>query len=302
MSDPGRCEQTCPLAAVCAERERCLAAPGMLSLHEALCHFEREAVHGVCDTGRYRFAYYSWGEGPPLVFIHGIGANSRFFIQPIALLARQFRCVAYNLPSSDGDRTAELFALLDHLGLQRSYVYGAGFGAAVALAAMHARPERLPRAILEDGFAWRPLSWWERVLAGVGGWLPGSVRWLPGWRGGMRRRHFAAFSGRTPDVWQFFLKEAGSVATRSLSRQVRRRLQLDVRPLLRDIRQPVLLLGGEQESLQGLPNERRVEIVGAGRFPCLTHPEVLAELVREFLTPPPDFKEQRSVLTSSPLL
>jgi pimeloyl-ACP methyl ester carboxylesterase len=57
---------------------------------------------------------------------------------------------------------------------------------------------------------------------------------------------------------------------------------------LRDIRQPVLLLGGKQESLGELPNARHAEIVGSGRFPCLTHPEVLAELVRAFLTPPPD--------------
>jgi pimeloyl-ACP methyl ester carboxylesterase len=282
MSDPGACEQTCPLAAVCAERDRCVAAPGMLSLHEALCHFQHEAVHGVCDTGRQRLAYYSWGEGPPIVFLHGVGATNRFFVPPISWLARHFRCVACDLPAAPDD----LFALLDHLGLRRSYVYGSGLGAAVALAAMHARPERLPRAVLENGIGWQRSSWGERVLAGVGCLLPGSVRRLPGWYGRMRRRHFDAFAARTADVWQFFLDQAGSVPTRTLARQVLRR-QLNTRSLLKEIRQPVLLLGGAQEALRELPNARRAEIVGSGRFPCLTHPEVLAELVREFLTPPP---------------
>jgi pimeloyl-ACP methyl ester carboxylesterase len=253
----------------------------MLSLHEALCHFEREAVHGLCATGRHRLPYYSWGQGPPILFLHDVGANNRFFVPPISLLARQFRCVACDLPSGPGD----LFALLDHLGLQRSYVYGSGLGAAVALAALHARPERLPRAILENGFGWRRLSWGERVLAGMGCLLPGPVRWLPGWRGALRRRHLQPFASRTPDVWQFFLGQAGSVPTRTLARQFLWQQRFDVRPLLKDIRQPVLFLGGEQEALADLPNARLAEIVGAGRFPCLTHPEVVAELVREFLTP-----------------
>jgi pimeloyl-ACP methyl ester carboxylesterase len=294
MSDPGSCEQTCPLAAVCAERERCVAVPGMLSLHEALCHFEREAVHGVCDPARHRLPYFSWGEGPPILFLHGVGATNRFFVPPISLLARQFRCVACELPPDPGD----LFALLDHLGLKRSYVYGSGFGAAVGLAAMHARPERLPRAILENGFDWQRLSWGECVLAGVGRLLPGPVRWLPGWRGVMRRRHFQPFAARTPEMWQFLLDQAGAIPTPTLARQVLR-LRLDVRPLLKEIRQPVLLLDGEQELLQKLPNARRVEIVGGGRFPCLTHPEVLAELVREFLTPPPEVRDRLSVKAPS---
>jgi pimeloyl-ACP methyl ester carboxylesterase len=101
----------------------------------------------------------------------------------------------------------------------------------------------------------------------------------------MRRRHFQPFAARTPDVGQFFIEQAGSVPTRTLARQVLRQQQLDVRPLLKDIRQPVLLLDGEQELLRELPNARRAEIVGGGRFACLSHPEVLAELVREFLTP-----------------
>jgi pimeloyl-ACP methyl ester carboxylesterase len=153
MSDPGSCEQSCPLAAACAERSQCLspaiamAGLGMVSLPEALCQFEREAVHGVCDTGRDRLSYYSWGEGPPLVFLPDVGGSNRFFVSPISLLASRFRCVACDLPANPAD----LFALLDHLGLPRSYVYGAGLGAAVALAAMHARPERLPRAILRRG-------------------------------------------------------------------------------------------------------------------------------------------------------
>jgi pimeloyl-ACP methyl ester carboxylesterase len=42
----------------------------------------------------------------------------------------------------------------------------------------------------------------------------------------------------------------------------------------------------EQVLLNGLPNVGRVVIEGCGHMPPYTHPEVLAELTREFLTPP----------------
>jgi pimeloyl-ACP methyl ester carboxylesterase len=62
------------------------------------------------------------------------------------------------------------------------------------------------------------------------------------------------------------------------------------------LKQPVLLVCGELDPtirpvqtetlLQGLPNAGRVVIEGAGHMPYYTHPEVLAEVVRQFLTPP----------------
>jgi pimeloyl-ACP methyl ester carboxylesterase len=70
----------------------------------------------------------------------------------------------------------------------------------------------------------------------------------------------------------------------------------DVRPWLADVKQPVLLVCGERDPvvrppqtealLQGLPNAGRVVIEGCGHMPYYTHPEVLAEVMRQFLTPP----------------
>jgi pimeloyl-ACP methyl ester carboxylesterase len=38
--------------------------------------------------------------------------------------------------------------------------------------------------------------------------------------------------------------------------------------------------------LQGLPNAGRVVIAGCGHVPSYTHPEILAEVIQQFLTPP----------------
>src|SRR5262245_43219860 len=149
--------------------------PPPLPLRNALERFEREATRGICDTGRYRCRYYAWGEGPPLVFVPGLSDDALSFVLPIALLSRHFRCVAYDLPAggADGarldryrhrDLVADLFALMDHVGARRGYLFGSSFGSTVALAALHAAPERLPRGILQGGFAHRPLAWAEVAL------------------------------------------------------------------------------------------------------------------------------------------
>ena len=156
MSCPSEAVATCPLH----------AAPKLANI---LHRFETEAEHGVCDTGRYRCRYAVWGQGPPLLFIHGLSDRARSFALVYASLSRHFRCIAYDLPTGKGDGArlhrythadlaADVFALLDHLNLPRSYVLGSSFGATIALAALHACPERLPRAVLQGGFAHRPLA------------------------------------------------------------------------------------------------------------------------------------------------
>ena len=156
MNETHPCGQPCGLP--CADACALQPPPAPLVLEEALERFGREAVRGTCDTGRYRMPYYSWGEGPPLVFIHGASDSSRAFLLPIARLSAHFRCVAYDLPAgkADGarlpgythaDLVRDFWALLDHLGLRQSYVFGSSFGSTVALAALHERPQRLPRAV-----------------------------------------------------------------------------------------------------------------------------------------------------------
>src|SRR4051812_41971096 len=95
------CPPVCnlPCAATCPAHP----GPAPITLAEARARFEREAVRGTCDTGRYRMPYYSWGAGPPLVFIHGASDSSHSYVLPIAYLSSHFRCVAYDLPAGGPD-------------------------------------------------------------------------------------------------------------------------------------------------------------------------------------------------------
>src|SRR5262249_49964337 len=173
------CQESCPSPCSALATEQ-----PSLPLAEVLVRFSQQAAQGVCDTGRYRMPYFVGGAGRPLVFVHGIAATSRSFLAPIARLSAHFRCIGYDLPGRPGDGArlwryrhddlvADLWALLDHLKIERAYLLGSSFGATVALRAMRQRPERLPRGIVQGGLAYRPLRTAERFFAWLFRRLPG---------------------------------------------------------------------------------------------------------------------------------
>jgi pimeloyl-ACP methyl ester carboxylesterase len=281
--------------------------PAPIRLEEVRQRYDREARQGICDTGRYRLRYYSWGEGPPLVFVHGVSDSSQAFLQPISRLATAFRCIAYDLPGLPGDGARlsryrhadlveDLFALLDHLIVKQSYLLGSSFGSTIALRAMQAQPVRLPRAIMQGGLAHRPLRRLEYALAQLGRWLPGRMRWTPYRAKIARLVNGKAFAERDEVVWRFFLDSTGQTPIATFAHQGLLLNRVDLRPILPQIRQPVLLVVGDRDKvtgpayqqvlLEGLPNAGQVILEGAGHVPSYTHPEVLAEVVRQFLTPP----------------
>ncbi len=306
-SCPAGDTQDCPLTCVdvCALHPPEQVPP--IDFAEARARFEREAVHGTCDTGRYRMPYYIWGNGPPLLLVHGLSDSCRSFLMPISRLSAHFRCIAYDQPSGyrDGARlrryehdhlATDIWALLDHLGLRQSYILGSSFGATIALKAMHDRPERLPRGILQGGLVYRPLRRAESFLSYWGRFLPGRMAGLP-----LREKVLLKTAGQTfkelfPDIWQHFLDCSGQPRLSAVAHQACMLNRLDLRPILPAIRQPVLLICGDQDRvvpriheqmlLQGLPNAGRIVLSGCGHVPSYTHPELLAEVVRQFLTPP----------------
>jgi pimeloyl-ACP methyl ester carboxylesterase len=307
MNEPHPCDHACPLNTPRPDGAACPAAAAPPSLAEGRDRYEREAVPGLCDTGRYRCRYRSWGTGPPLVFAPGLADGPLNFVPLMARLARQFRCLTYRLPSGgeDGarldrcthaDLVEDLGAILDHAGIRQTYLYGSSFGSTIVLGALRSRPERFPRAILQGGFARRTLAPAERLLAGVARYWPGCMRHLPLHRAVLRRSHGGPFAACPPEVWTFFLEQNGSAPIAAVARRALLLHRLDLRPLLPEVRQPVLLVCGERDPLvgkeceqallAGLPNAGRVEIAGCGHFPSLTHPDLLAALVGDFLTPP----------------
>src|SRR5262245_15741828 len=90
--------EVCPQTGQACPGEACAHECQPLSLDETLKRFHSEARHGYLRTPRYRLHYYSWGEGPPLVFVPGLANDSMCFSLVIPYLSHAFRCIAYDLP------------------------------------------------------------------------------------------------------------------------------------------------------------------------------------------------------------
>jgi pimeloyl-ACP methyl ester carboxylesterase len=282
-------------------------SPPTISLEETQRRFERESVRGICDTGGYHCHYYVWGTGPPLILVPGLADDALSFLLLSSHLVSHFRCIAYDLPGGRGDGArlgrythfdlvADLIALLDHLNIRQSYAFGSSFGSTIVLAALHAHPERLPRAVLQGGFAYRRLAPAEILLARVARYWPGPMRLLPFRKALLRRCHYRPFVSRSPQLWEYFLLRTNAPPIAAVAHRAVMLHELDLRPILREIRQPVLLICGEGDPLvgpeceetllHGLPSAWQVKIEGCGHNPLFSHPEVLADLVGRFFTPP----------------
>jgi pimeloyl-ACP methyl ester carboxylesterase len=91
----------------------------------------RGAPHRMLDVGHSRLAYWRFGGGPDVVFVHGWPLSSATFRRLIARLADSFTCHAIDLPGAGKSETgadapvdliahaASLRAAIDELGLER---------------------------------------------------------------------------------------------------------------------------------------------------------------------------------------
>jgi pimeloyl-ACP methyl ester carboxylesterase len=258
------------------------------------------------DTGRYLLRYAAWGSGPPIIFVHGISDVARSFALVAADLSRDFTCILYELPTGAGDRArwsryrpehlpADLFALMDHLKLDRTYLLGSSFGSTIALRAAAAKPERFARIVLQGGFARRPISRFEVAVARLGRYFPGQMRHLRISTSLKSRRDGAILDQALAERRAFMRENCGSATIHSVAHIGLIIAQTDLRPHLSKVQLPVRLIGGdsdgivpiqyEKELLSLLPMVERIEIPNCGHLPQYTHPGLLAELMRQFFTP-----------------
>lgn len=274
-------------------------------LRAALARFEAEAVPRAVHTGRYRLRYWAWGDGPTVVFVHGMADTTRSFaMQMAALVDRGFRCLGYELPNGLDDDAVlgmyrhhhygdDLVALLDHLGLGTAFVQGSSFGSTITLSAVARYPDRFPRVVLQGAFPRRPLLRIERGLARLARYWGGRMSQLPIRAKVMERIEKQQFVGCPDEVFRFLIDCSGTTPIRAAALRTLIIDKIDLRPMLNRIRQPVLMIGGDRDALVPrrfeaelehlLPDVRRVEFAPCGHYPQYTVPGPMAEAVAEFL-------------------
>ncbi|MDB5339054.1 MAG: Alpha/beta hydrolase family protein [Planctomycetaceae bacterium] len=268
--------------------------------------FRQQSTSWEVARQGYSLQGRTWGNGPPLYILCGMGSTLTAFCLLVYLLKDSFRCVIFNYPGSVKSKSAgrratiatlrdDLLAAADFHGDRQFHIFANSFGGLAALETLRAAPDRIVRAVIQGGFARRRFSLTEWAIAIAGSLLPGRLRSLPGAKALQERNHRRWFPSHDPTRWQFFLEDAGTVPNATLGRRGVLIGASDLRSDLPQIKQPVLLIRSEgdelvpahchDELMQGLPNAKSEWMPNAGHLPHLTNPHRLAKSISEFLLP-----------------
>jgi 3-oxoadipate enol-lactonase len=250
------------------------------------------AVHHYVDEGAK--------DKPALLFANSLGSDLRMWDPLVPLLAKDFRLIRYDLPGhglseappppySASDLAGDVAGLLDALKVGAAVICGLSVGGVIAQQFAVDYPDRVRALVLCDTGAriGTVASWEERIALvrqkGMGALVEMSMaRWFSEQfrkRQGDQVRGYANMVARA--------EADGYIGVCCALRDA------DLIQLSASIRQPTLVLCGEQDSatppdmarqLAGIiPNARLSLIAEAAHISCVEQPGVMAQQIKNFL-------------------
>lgn len=249
-------------------------------------------------------AWREAGEGPPVVFLHGLGGTRSAWGPQLRKLSEHFRCIAWDMPGYGDSHPVEpmtyaaiadsLVALFDTLELKRPDLVGLSFGGMHALHTAIQYPNRVGRMVLADSSpafgmdGTTPEAWKAARLAALdNGGTPGDNAELIvdaitaiTLTGQVRDETVGAFGEISPDGFR--------AAVECLPSN-------DVRDELAMVEHETLVIVGELDEetpvsyakvlSDGLPNADLVVLDGVGHLSPAEDPTRFNNEVLRFLTP-----------------
>lgn len=210
-----------------------------------------------------RVAHGVFGEGPPVVLVHGTPFSSYVWRAIAPALAGNYRVHVFDLLGYGSSEKREgqdvslyaqgklLASLLDHWGLANPMIVGHDIGGAIALRAHLLEGCDFGRIVLMDAVAVAP---WGSAFYRLVQDYPGVFERVPGY---LHRAMVAAYVGdatyrpmteeeKLPYV-EAWLGEEGQAAFYRQMKQNDQRYTDEVEPLYGQIERPVLILWGEED-------------------------------------------------------
>ena len=264
--------------------------------------------------------YTESGQGPPIVFAHGLLVDGRLWRKVTPLLEDSFRCIVPDLPlgshrramNRDADLSPPGLAgiiagFLEALDLEDVVLVANDTGGAISQITAANHPERIGRLVLTncDAFenflppAFRPMQWAARVPGMLTGMLQGMrfapMRRLPNAYGRLIKRDFDA--APTREWVEPYLTDGGVRRdTIKVLRGIDPRFTIEAAEKLRSFDRPTLLVWAVEdrffkitfaeklaETINGAALER---IDDSYTFVSEDQPELLAELIARFAREP----------------
>ncbi len=136
--------------------------PNLIEIGQRLCIPSEGAIGaieaGIASVNDIRMYYEIFGEGEPLVLIHGGLGNADYWKNQIAAFSEQYRVIA---PDSRGHgrstfseqpigyslMTSDVLALMDHLGVEKFNLVGWSDGGIIGLELAINHPERVNKIV-----------------------------------------------------------------------------------------------------------------------------------------------------------
>ena len=259
------------------------------------------ATIGVNGTRLY---YEAAGDGPPLLFIHGMCGDAGVWADQVRRLSPRFRCVAYDRRGHSrrplgrvAQRTVELHAddaagLITALGLAPCIVVGSSGGARVATDVIRRYPHLVRGAVLSEPplLALDPEAG-ESFVAQMKPAIEAAMA-----RGGPRAAVDAFFAFVCPGLWRALPEARRDVPYRANAAELLGDLTMppyQISPAdLARIRVPCLIVRGEESApalraiagilADAIPGARLVELAGSGHVTYFEKPAEFAAAVAAF--------------------
>jgi pimeloyl-ACP methyl ester carboxylesterase len=243
-----------------------------------------------------RTRYLVRGSGPPVLVLHGWGANIEAVYPIVTGLAPLATVFALDLPGFGqsepppepwgvGEYQAFVAAFMDALQIESPTIVGHSNGGRIAIRMAATEPARASRLVLVDCAGIRPkrtLRWYRRVgMAKLGKY---AARFL----GAPGERLRAALVGR--------VGSADYLAAGPMQPTLVKLVNADLRSFMPGIKVPTLLVWGSEDSDTPLsagqemerliPDAGLVVLDGAGHYSYLDQPARFARIVSHFIAPP----------------
>jgi pimeloyl-ACP methyl ester carboxylesterase len=300
------------LLGVSGRLDLAIAFEGLFALEDGRPPLLR--VHDVELAQGHRVSALTTGEGPDVVLIHGLGSAKSSFVDAAAILARDYRVHAIDMPGfgeSSKPATAPYSAAwlagtvretLDALGIERAHVAGNSLGGRVAIELALRHPERVGALALLSpavAFVGRSYPTLMRLVRPEIALLPHQFT-----RGMIERRFHELFAdpgGLNPSLAEMvvdeFRRTYSSPGARVAFLAALRQIYLDA-PFgpdgfytrLAGLAAPSLFIWGTHDEVirpslrhhvaQWLPSAEQVLLEDAGHIPQVERPERVGELLR----------------------
>ncbi len=258
----------------------------------------------VFKNAKGKTNYFSWGDGPPIIFIHGLADSKEAFISVSNLLSHRFRCIGLDIPKVVfGSRSKDTSLLDSYTAFIQEFIetkvrspaviFGSSFGSTLSINLGIKSPKSVSGLILQGGFVYRPLNLVERFSSFLAGLLPFNGGTFPYLEFIMKNQHYHAFNNKPPERWRRLVNNVSKAYFSTTGRLASTINQIDLRKKAANYQNPVLLLDGEVDPLIGpnirktlydtFPHGKKIVVEGGGHLLPYSHPEEIAAHTSQFL-------------------